>query len=132
MLNDPETVSVLKEQVQECLKHVRSLNEKLASGKYAPDSPELKQGVDALRAILSAPSPKKKAVAAGAETPAPKSGSQAPRAAFAVPETVLSAPVSLLPSSSTQYVAAVPALTNAQTALGSADVPHALLVAVVA
>jgi len=44
--------------VQECLKHVRSLNEKLASGKYAPDSPELKAGVEALRAVLSAPSPK--------------------------------------------------------------------------
>jgi hypothetical protein len=29
-------------QVQECLVHVRSLNEKLASGKYAPDSEELK------------------------------------------------------------------------------------------
>ena len=43
---------------QECLKHVRSLNEKLASGKYAPDSPELKQGVEALRAVLSQPSPK--------------------------------------------------------------------------
>ena len=43
---------------QECLKHVRSLDEKLASGKYALDSPELKQGVEALRAVLSRPSPK--------------------------------------------------------------------------
>ena len=70
LLNDPETVSVLKEQVQECLKHVRSLNEKLASGKYAPDSPELKEGVAALREVLSRPAPKKAAaLAAGAVGP---------------------------------------------------------------
>jgi urease gamma subunit len=78
MLNDPETVAVLKEQVQECLKHVRSLNEKLASGKYAPDSPELKAGVDALRAVLSKPSPKKAAAAAATSAPAPASDAPPP------------------------------------------------------
>lgn len=60
MLSDPETVAILKQQVQECLVHVRSLNEKLASGNYPADSPELKAGVDALRSVLSTPSPKKK------------------------------------------------------------------------
>ena len=119
LLNDPETVSVLKEQVQECLKHVRSLNEKLASGKYAPDSPELKEGVAALREVLSRPAPKKAAALAAdavgpttvpaAEAAVPVAAESAPAPAEVKHAEPVSAPVEAKTATATEKPTAVPA-----------------------
>jgi hypothetical protein len=42
MLSDPMVMGVLKKQVQEALVHVRSLNQKIGSGKADPNSEEIK------------------------------------------------------------------------------------------
>jgi len=41
--SDPQTIGLLKKQVQECLTHVRTLNEKLRSGADK-NSDEIKVG----------------------------------------------------------------------------------------
>ena len=95
------------------------VNEKLASGKYAPDSPELKEGVAALREVLSRPAPKKAAALAAdavgpttvpaAEAAVPVAAESAPAPAEVKHAEPVSAPVEAKTATATEEPTAVPA-----------------------